>query len=197
MEVRVVTARDGCVNHVVWANNKITDIGSRIWNKRLISRGIPYIYDFLNNNNSLRTYHSQFRDKLNLDITKISSKAYINITMALRNFNCYSVTQRNITQTDKEACLYFFKDARGNFNNSISGRLIRNEMHKTKSPDTLPALREWSTHLGRNNIDWTLVLTNLFHDGITNKYKFVQFQYQSGEIPLHTLHTVGKPLTHC
>ena len=52
-KVRVVTARDWCMNHVVWANNKITDIGSRIWNKKLISRDILHISDFINNDNSL------------------------------------------------------------------------------------------------------------------------------------------------
>ena len=135
-KVRVVTARDGCMNHVVWANNKITDIGSRIWNKKLISRDILYISDFINNDNSLMTY-SQFRKKWNLDITDISSKAYVDIKMALLNFNCPSVAQRNITQINKEVCLCFFKDARGNIKNSISGRLIRNEMHKTRSPDCL------------------------------------------------------------
>ena len=98
------------MNHVVWANNKITDIGSRIWNKKLISRDILYISDFINNDNSLMTY-SQFRNKWNLDITDISSKAYVDIKMALRNFNCPSVAQRNITQINKEVCLYFFKDA--------------------------------------------------------------------------------------
>ena len=97
--------------------------------------------------------------------------------MALRNFNCPSVAQRNITQINKEVCLYFFKDARGNIKNSISGRLIRNEMHKTRSPDTLPALREWSIHLNRNNIDWTIILTNLIN-GITDNYKLIQFQYK-------------------
>ena len=175
-KVRVVTARDGCMNHVVWANYKITDIGSRIWNKKLISRDILYIADFINNDNSLMTY-SQFRNKWNLDITDISSKAYVDIKMALRNFNCPSVAQRNITQINKEVCLYFFKDARGNIKNSISGRLIRNEMHKTRSSDTLPALREWSILLSRNNIDWTIILTNLF-SGITNNYKLIQFQYK-------------------
>ena len=121
--------------------------------------------------------YSQFRNKWNLDVTDISSKAYVDIKMALRNFNCPSVAQRNITQINKEVCLYFFKDARGNIKNSISGSLIRNEMHKTRYPDTLPALREWSILLSRNNIDWTIILTNLF-SGITNNYKLIQFQYK-------------------
>ena len=88
--------------------------------------------------------YSQFRKKWNLEITYISSKAYVDIKIVLRNFNCPSVAQRNIKQIYEEICLYFFKDARGRVQNSISGRLIRNEMHKTRSPDTLPALREWS-----------------------------------------------------
>ena len=108
--------------------------------QKLISRDILYISDFINNDNSLMTY-SQFRNKWNLDITDISSKAYVDIKMALRNFNCPSVAQRNITQINKGVCLYFFKDARGNIKNSISGRLIRNEMHKT------------SIFLSRNKID--------------------------------------------
>ena len=132
--------------------------------------------EFGTKNNSLMSYR-QFRIKWNLEITDISSKAYVDIKMALRNFNCPSVAQRNITQINKEVCLYFFKDDRGNVKNSISGRLIRNEMHKTRNPDTLPALREWSRLLSRNNIDWTQTLTNLF-DGITNNYKLIQFQYK-------------------
>ena len=44
------------MNHVVWENNKITDIGSRIWNEELISRDIMYISDFLNSDNSLMSY---------------------------------------------------------------------------------------------------------------------------------------------
>ena len=44
-------------------------------------------------------------------------------------------------------------------------------------PLTLPALREWSRLLSRNNIDWTQTLTNLFN-GITNNYKLIQFQYK-------------------
>ena len=51
-KVRVVTARDGCMNHVAWENNKITDIGFRIWNKKLIYREILYISDFINSDNS-------------------------------------------------------------------------------------------------------------------------------------------------
>ena len=54
--------------------------------------------------------------------------------MALHDFNCPSVAQRNIKQIDKKVHLYFFKDARGNVKNSISGRVIRNYMHKNQFP---------------------------------------------------------------
>ena len=133
----MVTARDGCMNHVVWANNKITDIRSRIWKKKLISRDILYISDFINNDNSLMTY-IQFRNKWNLDITDISSKAYVDIKMALRNFNCPSVAQRNITQINKEVCLYFFKDAEAISKTPLVEGLF--EMRCTK-PDPLTHCR--------------------------------------------------------
>ena len=80
---------------------------------------------------------------------RVVTTRYVDIKMALRNFNCPSEAQRNIIQIDKKVCLYFFNDARGNVKNSISGRVIRNEMHKNRSPDTLPALREWSTLISR------------------------------------------------
>ena len=68
------------MNYVVWTNNKMTDIGSRIWNKELIPRDIMYISNFLNSDNSLMSYR-QFRNKWNLEITDISSKAYEDIKM--------------------------------------------------------------------------------------------------------------------
>ena len=58
------------------------------------SRGILYISDFLNTDNGW----SNLREKWNFDITEISSKTYVD--MALRNFNCPSVIQVNLTQMD-------------------------------------------------------------------------------------------------
>ena len=48
-----------------------------------------YISYFLNRDNRLMSY-SQFRNKCNLEITDISSKAYVDIKLALRKFNCPS-----------------------------------------------------------------------------------------------------------
>ena len=97
------------MNHVVWANNKITDIGSRIWNKELISRDIIYISDFLNSDNSLMSY-KQFRIKWNLEITDISSNAYVDIKMALRNFTLQfsstCLSPSDLYTGDTKACLH-------------------------------------------------------------------------------------------
>ena len=106
--------------------------------QKFISRDILYIEDFI----KAIIVNFVTSETSTIDITDISSKAYVDIKMALRNLNCLSVTQRNITQINKEVCLYFFKDARCNIKNFIYGRLIRNEMHKTRSP----ALSEWSRH---------------------------------------------------
>ena len=70
---KAVNARGKCINPIVWANNKITDIGSQMWNENLITRGIFYIADFSAPDNSIMTYN-QFREQWNLDSPEISSK---------------------------------------------------------------------------------------------------------------------------
>ena len=45
---KIVNVKGTCLNHVVWANKSITDIGSQLWNEDLIYCGILYITDFLN-----------------------------------------------------------------------------------------------------------------------------------------------------
>ena len=116
-------------------------------------------------------------DNYMLIVIDILHFMYLLTHIILPYFNCPSVAQRNITQINKEVCLYLFKDDKGNVKNSISGRIIRNEVHKNRYPDTLPALREWSRLLRRNNIDCIQTLNNFFN-GITNNYLLIQFQYK-------------------
>ena len=97
--------------------------------------------------------------------------------MAIRKFNCPRVVNRDISNIDNEACLKFYTDVNGNVKNSINGRRIRSEIHKYVSPDTLPALKEWSRQLNKFTINWNLVLENLFK-GSTNNFKLIQFQFK-------------------
>ena len=50
---KIVNVKGTCLNHVVWANKSITDIGSQLWNENLICRGILYITDFLNEDSTI------------------------------------------------------------------------------------------------------------------------------------------------
>ena len=45
------------------------------------------------------------------------------------------------------------------------------------SPDELPALKEWNRILDRSEINWSLILENIFKS-ITNNNKLIQFQYK-------------------
>ena len=49
------------ITHVVWANKRITDIGSHMCNENLITRGTFYFADFSAPDKSIMTYN-QFRE---------------------------------------------------------------------------------------------------------------------------------------
>ena len=173
---KVSNAKESCINHVVWSNKKITDIGSRLWNGELISRKIYYISDFINVDYSIMTY-DEFRVKWNIDRSNLSSREYVDIKMAIRNFNCSYLPERNITRLDSQISLLFFKDNIGNIKDNINGKIVRKEMATFKSPNNLPALKQWSRDLDKIDFDWSEILNNIF-TGITNNFKLIQFQYK-------------------
>ena len=43
---KVSYVKGSCINHIIWVNDKITDIGSQLWNANLIERGNLYVSDF-------------------------------------------------------------------------------------------------------------------------------------------------------
>ena len=75
----------------MWANKSITDIGSQLWNENLIYRGILYITDFLNKDSTIMNY-DQFCVNWNLDVSQITIKDYVDIKMAIRSFNCSTIS---------------------------------------------------------------------------------------------------------
>ena len=159
-----------CLNHVVWANKSITDIGSQLWNENLIYRGILYITDFLNEDSTIMNYN-QFCVNWDLDVSEITSRDYVDIKMAIRSFNCSTISNRNITKIDNEACLTFFRYNWSGKNN-LSGKILREKMYMPKSPDSLPSIKKWSRELGRYSINWGQILSNTF-TGVTNNYKLI------------------------
>ena len=72
MKNKIVNVKGTCLNHVVWANKSITDIGSQLWNENLIYRGILYITDFLNEDSTIMNYN-QFCVNWDLDVSEITS----------------------------------------------------------------------------------------------------------------------------
>ena len=97
--------------------------------------------------------------------------------MAIRKFDCPSVPERNITRLDSKISLSFFKDNFGNIKDNLNGKIIRKEMAASKAANNLPALKQWSRELNKNDVDWSAVLTNIF-TGTTNNFKLIQFQYK-------------------
>ena len=128
-----------CLNHVVWANKSITDKGSQLWNENLIYRGILYITDFLNEDSTIMNYN-QFCVNWDLDVSEITSRDYVDIEMAICSFNCFTISNRNITKIDNEACLKFFRYNWSGKNN-LSGKILREKMYMPKSPDSLPSIK--------------------------------------------------------
>ena len=51
----------------------------------------------------------KFRERWNLDMSDISSEAYVYIKMAIRKCDCSEVEYRDISKNDREACLLFIK----------------------------------------------------------------------------------------
>ena len=173
---KVVNAKKTCLNHIVWANKNITDIGSQLWNENLINRGILNISDFLAVNNTIMNY-DQFCQKWDLDVADISSRDYVDIKMAIRSYNSINIANRDISQLDTEACMSFFINKDGSVKKILCGKIFRDKMYLPTSPDALPSLKVWSRELLRYNIDWSRILNNTFI-GITNNYKLIQFQYK-------------------
>ena len=49
-------ASGGTVDHCIWNNSFITDIGSKFWNALLISKNIMYLSQFVNENGEVMSY---------------------------------------------------------------------------------------------------------------------------------------------
>ena len=64
----------GSIDHCVWSNPAITDIGSKLWNKHLIDKGIFYISDFLSIDQSTLLNYDMFINKWELTPNTTISK---------------------------------------------------------------------------------------------------------------------------
>ena len=164
----------GSIDHCVWSNPAITDIGSKLWNKHLIDKGIFYISDFLSIDQSTLLNYDMFINKWELTPnTTISKTDYCNIIMGIRRYNCPSVNNRNIEFVDSNIKLQFLHPSTG----QVKGSKIREKMYNCICPNDLLPLRQWVNDLNSQPIDWAVVLSNLFFF-VSKNFKLIQFQYK-------------------
>ena len=165
-------ACDSSINHCIWGNHLITDIGAKLWNDYLINRGLLYLSDFLSEDNQVLNYNS-FISKHHISTRTITPSIYLNIKMAIRRYDCPAVTSKSLAMINQEINL----SSINNKYTKIKGGTIRGMMTKAASPNELSALKSWSTDIKRTSIDWQSVFIRLYGN-FTNNYKLLQFQYK-------------------
>ena len=164
-----------CINHCIWGNNLITDIGSKLWFPKLIDYNINYLSDFVNTEGEVMTYKEFCSKTLDHCWHIISKREYVNLKMAIRRFNIPNIPQRNICNIDSNLCLNFFIVGGSG---GVKARKIRDMcINKIDTNNILP-MQNWSRDLGKESIDWRKVFRNLCPGGFTNNFRLIQFQYK-------------------
>lgn len=163
------------INHCIWGNDKITDIGSSLWNTELIYKGIMYLTDFITENGDILPYPNFLR-RWGLSNRQVSTTNYASIKLAIRRFHNPNTSTRNTSTVNKLLSVAFFSGINGDYK-MVKGMKIREQM-ATRSPvENIRSLRKWSDELGLDDIDWSSVFTNLFYS-LTNNFKLIQYQYK-------------------
>ena len=170
-KINAAVAGNGTVDHCIWGNNMITDIGSRLWNQALIDKNILYISQFLTENGEVMTYH-QFKSKWN--ISELTSLDYVNIKMAIRRFDCPDNRNKNIRYIDPEISLTFL--SKRDRARPVRSKDIRDKMVSREDPKNLPPMSQWDGDLNKR-INWMNVFTNIFF-GFSNNFTLIQFHYK-------------------
>ena len=160
------------MDHCVWGNRSITDIGANLWNSFLIDKNILYLSQFITERGEVMSYN-QFRDKWDILPRELSSLEYATIKLAIRRFNSPSTRNKNITLIDPEISLRFIT---GHNNQGLRSKNLRDKMISRESPNTLPPMLQWSQELDKN-IDWCDVFSNLFFS-LCNNFKLIQFHFK-------------------
>ena len=166
---KTASSRGVSINHCVWANPNITDVGAKLWNDTLIGKGVKYLHHFLTEEGTILSYRD-FLIKWDLNPSDFSSNRYVDIKMAIRRYDCPSVPQKSIVNIAQDINLTpFRKPVRAGF--------VRTTLAREFDVDNIPALREWTTLLNRDTVDWSTIL-HYNRYSICNNYKLIQFQFK-------------------
>jgi hypothetical protein len=170
-KTEVAAAGSSSINHCVWENKLITDIGAKLWNEVLINKGIHYISDFLDTNNQILDYLGFLR-RHNIRQNDVPASRYLVIKMAIRRFNCPSVIPRSVEVVNINLTLALLDSAL-----PLKGKKIRTMMTSPTTPNDLSPLASWSLELGAQDMDWKAVLNRIYYR-LSNNFKLLQFQYK-------------------
>ena len=75
-----------CINHCIWGNRAITDIGSQLWVPSLINVNINYLSEFVNDTGEVMSYSDFCTKTLYRSWHIITNRQYVDIKMAIRSF---------------------------------------------------------------------------------------------------------------
>ena len=165
---------DKCINHCIWENGLITDIGSKLWVPKLINYNIVYLSDFVNKQGEVMTYQEFCIETLDRCWHIISKSEYVNLRMAIRSFLDPNIPHRNPCNIDPQLCLNFFTgDTAGN----LKASKIRDLGSSKLDCYDILALQNWAKDLGTDPIDWSRVFM-IMYGGFTKNFKLLQFQYK-------------------
>ena len=171
---KAAKVRDKCINHCVWGNQNIKDIGSKLWLPKLIDNNVNYLSDFVNEEGGVYSYREFCANTLDRCSHIISKREYLDIKMSIRRFNNTSISQKNLQKLDKNICLAFFTDF---LEKNSKACKIRDFSHqKIDFIDILP-LNNWARDLGLNSIEWNKVFRKMY-GSFTKNFKLLQFQYK-------------------
>ena len=170
---RCAAANSKGVNQCVWGNKHITDIGSKLWQSKLIECNVNYISDFVDEKGYILTYDDFCIKTLNRSFNIITSREYVDIKMAIRRYDNPANPLCDLKNIDHNLCLSFFIN---NINKQLRGANIRDCLSPKLTNNEIQPLISWARDLDAE-INWNTVLKNMY-TGIARNLKVVQFQYK-------------------
>ena len=171
-KLRAAEAGGGSVNHCVWGNKLITDIGAKLFNHYLISKNILYLSDFVDLAGEVLSYEV-FIALNHISNHELPSSEYLKIKMAIRRYNNPRDISKNIAQMELGTTVDFFLTP----NVKLNGKMIRSRMTGPTDPGDLTQLKTWGSDLSASDIDWSEILASMYKS-LTNNFKLLQFQYK-------------------
>ena len=163
-----------CINHCVWGNSAITDIGSKLWVPKLVTYNIMYLSDFVNSEGNVMTYREFCTTTLAGCWHVVTNSEYVNVKMAIRRYSVPTIAHKNLSNINQDLCLSFFTNYSSQ---QLKGHTIREMLCKNLNTNELTPLKSWREDLGVESVDWVGVWSNLYSN-FTNNYKLMQFQYK-------------------